>query len=285
MKKNIFIYALLISALVITACGDKKQEEEISPDYYQDVAFMPDKDLEIQRYNLEVMKSQTSTRTPCDTIALMEFVLDHYPEGTYLVHFDRTVIYSVFRPAVLYYPSDRIYVFGVIAKSRPGERVIEVKNIVGYDQSFIDLDSTELGTAFFYLTLFQCLNGNFSVVWEAPIPSHGGFNNITLDHWDFNRTPYIRVNFHYGQGIGHINYNYFLVNGLTSQPHLLMTYKGINFQRTIANVNNDKYPDYYEYLFYDLGDRIIARDSIAFVWSEKDSVYYNTRNRRQIRLY
>ena len=72
------------------------------------------------------------------------------------------------------------FVFGVIARSKPGERLIEVKNIVGYDQSFIDLDSTELGTAFFYLVLFKCENSSFNVVWESPIPSHGGFNFLSL---------------------------------------------------------------------------------------------------------
>ena len=68
-------------------------------------------------------------------------------------------------------------------------------------------------------------------------------------------------------------------------PHLLMTYKGIDFQRTIANVNNDKFPDYYEYLYYDLPNRIYAADSIPFYWDVKDSVYVNTRNHRQTRPY
>jgi hypothetical protein len=106
-----------------------------------------------------------------------------------------------------------------------------------------------------------------------------------MDKWNFNGTPYVKIEFHYARGIGHIDYNYFLINGLTQLPHLLMTYKGIDFQRTIANVNNDKYPDYYEYLYYDLPNRIYAADSIAFVWDVKDSVYVNTRNHRQTRPY
>jgi hypothetical protein len=64
-----------------------------------------------------------------------------------------------------------------------------------------------------------------------------------------------------------------------------MTYKGINFQRTIANVNNDKYPDYFEYLYVDTGDQIILRDSIPFFWSVKDSLYVNTLNKKQTRPY
>ena len=98
-------------------------------------------------------------------------------------------------------------------------------------------------------------NNQISTVWESPVPSHGGFNKISMQKWDYNGTPYVDINFHYAQGVGHIDYNYFLVNGLTSPPHLLMTYKGINFRRTIANVNNDKYPDYLEYLYIDTGTK------------------------------
>ena len=64
-----------------------------------------------------------------------------------------------------------------------------------------------------------------------------------------------------------------------------MTYEGINFKRTIFNANDDKYPDYYEHIYYDLGDRVFSRDSVAFVWDVKDSVYVNSRNKRQKRPY
>jgi hypothetical protein len=147
------------------------------------------------------------------------------------------------------------------------------------------LDSTELGTAFFYLTLFRCTGSGLETVWESLIPSHGGFNRISYNIWRYNNTPLIETNFHYGRGTGHINYNYFLINGVKNKPHLLMTYKGINFNRTIANVNDDEYPDYYEHIYYDLGDRIYSTDSVAFVWDTKDSVYVNTRNHRQKRAY
>jgi hypothetical protein len=106
-----------------------------------------------------------------------------------------------------------------------------------------------------------------------------------MNKWDYRGTQYVDLNFHYAQGIGHIDYNYFFVNGLTSPPHLLMTYDGINFRRTIANVNNDKYPDFKEYLFLEGKNKIIARDSIPFVWSLKDSLYINTRNKKLTRPY
>ena len=215
----------------------------------------------------------------------MEFVLNYFPEGTYLVSDDRTSTYDSPNPAVLYYDQDKAYVFGVIARSKPGERLIEVKNIVGYDQSFIDLDSTELGTAFFYLVLFKCEGGNFKVVWEAPIPSHGGFNFVALQKWNYNSTKFIRTNFHYAQGIGNISYNYFLIDGLVNPPHLLMTYEGINFKRTIANINNDRFPDYYEHIYYDNGTKITPGDSIPFVWNLKDSVYQNLLNKKHTRPY
>lgn len=285
MKKFIKYIFIAIFSLVLISCGTKEEETQDTFRVGDDVAYSPSKDEEIQRYNLEVRKQQTASRYPCDTIAIMEYVLDNYPQGTYLIEFDKTYTFNIPQPAVLYHTREGNYVFGVIARSKPGERLIETKNIVGYDQSFIDLDSTKLGTAFPYLVLFECTGGSFRSIWEAPIPSHGGFNRITLERWAQNNTPYIRVNFHYAEGIGHINYNYFLVDGLTSQPHLLMTYETINSKRTIANVNSDKFPDYYEYLYYDLGDRVFPSDSVAFIWQPKDSVYVNTRNSAQTRPY
>jgi len=283
---NLFLHSILIIICTIVLSGCGGDEEESKDILGKDrVEYSPEKDARIQQYNLEHQKKFASDRTPCDTLALKEYVLISYPEGNYLVNSDKTLSYNVPKPAVIYYYKDNNYIFGVVAKSREDERLIEPKNIIGYDQSFIDLDSTELGTAFFYLTLFKCTNGNFEVVWETPIPSHGGFNRITLKKWKYNNTEFIESNFHYGRGTGHINYNYFLIDGINSRPHLLMTYEGINFKRTIANVNDDKYPDYYEYIYYDLGNRVFSKDSVAFIWREKDSVYVNTRNHRQTRPY
>ena len=64
-----------------------------------------------------------------------------------------------------------------------------------------------------------------------------------------------------------------------------MTYDGTNFKRTLANVNNDKFPDYYEHIFYNLNDRVYSKDSVAFKWSVKDTLYINTKNQKQTRRY
>jgi len=292
--KRFFLFLLLILLIVlfifwIKSCfSSTNVDDETSTAYTPDeqAEFSPRKDEDIQRYNLGVEKQQSGSQSPCDTLAVKEYVLNHYPAGTYLVDFDKTTTYNVPKPAVVYYnDGGKQYIFGVVARSKPGERLIEPKNIVGYNQSFINLDSTELGTAFFYLTLFECQGSNLSVVWEAPIPDHGGLNTIRMNKWINLGTPYVSVNFHYARGIGHIDYNYFLINGITNPSHLLMTYKGINYQRTIANINGDQYPDYYEYIYYDYGKKVELADSVAFLWSTKDSLYYNTRNKNQTRPY
>ena len=271
--------------VLVIACSEEQNGREVTSLTEDDVAKSPEKDAQIQRHNINRLSQNSNSRFSCDTLALMEFVLNHYPPGTYVVEFDKSTTFSTPKLAVIYPSKFPGYIFGVIAKSRTGERLIETKNIVGYDQSFIDLDSTELGTAFFYLTLFQCVNNSFNVIWETPIPSHGGFNKISQKFWKYNRTDFLEVNFHYGQGTGHINYNYFLIDGINSKPHLLMTYNGINFKRTIANFNGDKFPDYFEHIYYDLGNKIYPKDSVAFVWRENDSVYVNTKNLKQTRLY
>jgi len=281
--KILFFIGLIIIAILFTSCDDSTNERKKSYVEETDVAYLPEKDAEIQRKNLELQKKAATNRFPCDTLTLREFILDNYPEGTYLVDFDKTVIYDIPKPAVIYLGEG--YTLTVIAKSGTNERLIEMKNVVGYDQSFIDLDSTELGTPFFYLTLLECSKNSFKTLWETPIPSHGGFNNFSLENWKYNNTRYVKVNFHYAQGIGHIDYNYFLIDGLTQIPHLLMTYEGINFKRTITNYNNDEFPDYYEFVYYDTGDRVYVKDSVAFVWNVKDKVYTNTRNSRQTRQY
>ena len=279
------LFCISVSLILIFFSCSNEEEHGTPQQKNEETAYSPEKDAAIQKYNLEQQKKQAVTRSPCDTISLKEFILSHFPEGTYLLDFDKTLTYNVPRPAVIYPADHPGYIFGIIAKSKSGERFIEPKNIVGYDESFVDLDSTKLGTAFFYLVLFHCSDNNFDVVWESVIPSHGGFNTFSFEKWKYNSTPYIRVNFHYAQGIGHIDYNYFLIDGLTEKPHLLMTYKGINFKRRIINYNNDKYPDYYEYVYYDSGKKVTELDSIPFVWNRLKAAYINTRNYRQTRPY
>ncbi len=281
--KYLFFTGLTIIIIISTSCDDTTTEIKKNEVEETEVAYLPEKDTEIQRKNLELQKKAAADRFPCDTLALKEFILNTFPEGTYIVDFDKTVTYDIPKSAVIYFGEG--YTLAVIAKSGADERLIEMKNVVGYEQSFIDLDSTELGTPFFYLALFECSKNSFKNIWETPIPSHGGFNNFSLENWKYKNTQYVKVNFHYAQGIGHIDYNYFIIDGLAKTPHLLMTYEGINFKRKITNYNNDEFPDYYEYVYYDTGDRVYIKDSVAFVWNVEEKVYTNTRNSKQTRQY
>ena len=253
----------------------------------KEVAYDAASDQNIQERNLRERKARARSRFAGDTIDLMEYVLKTYPKGTYLVDFDRTYTYNVPQSAVIYLKqSDGTYVLGLIAKSRGGEeRVIEQKNVIGWDQSYIDFDSTKLGTAFFFLSLYKYSGGGFSVVWEDTVPIHGGFNRISMETWKGKNIPYVRVNFHDARYSGHDDYNYFLVNGLMSMPHRLETYDAIDRKRTFCDANKDKYPDYYEYVFYDNGREVTSPDSVMFYWSEKDTVYINSRNSKQTRRY
>ncbi len=288
IKSSSLIYPMIILILLpLSSCEQKTETRNDQIDYGEQAAYNPNKDADIQRYNLELKKKQSITRSPCDTIAVMQYIFDNYPAGTYLLEFDKTTTYNIPKPAIIYFTEKdgSKFVFTVIATSRAGERLIEPTNIIGYDQSFIDLDSTKLGTPFLYLVLFECKGENLFKQWEAPIPSHGGFNSITLKKWGFNGTYFLENNFHYAQGVGHIDYNYFLIDNIRDYPHLLMTYSGTSFKRTLANVNNDKFPDYFEHIYYNLKDRVFSNDSVAFIWSEKDTLYINTRNQKQTRRY
>ncbi len=284
--KNL-VFLVVLSLLLFVSCGKEEEEESDVYSLEQQVEYVPEKDASIQFYNLKKMKEEAKNRFPCDTIDVIEFVLENFPQGTYPLIFDKSVPFEIQKPAVIYY-NDRgggKYVFCVISRSRQGERFIEPKNIIGYDQSYIDLDSTKLGTAFPYLILLECVDNKLSLVWEAPIPSHGGFNRFSIKNWDSKNIMYIENNFHYAQGVGHINYNYFLVDGIRTAPHLMMTYFGIDFKRSIANLNNDKYPDFYEYVFLSTNDKLRIIDSVAFVYNPKDSVYESSLGKRFNRPY
>lgn len=251
-----------------------------------DPEVSPAKDKSIRNYNIEREKELASTRTPCDTIALQEYILDFYPQGTYLVEFDKTFTYNVPKNAVIYHKQDgKQYLFTVIAKSKEGERFVEKKNVIGYESSFINLDSTKLGTAFFFLTLFECSEDNFTQIWESEVPIHGGFNSMILKKWRKKNIPYIELNYEAGIISGHRNYNYFLIDGIEDLPHLMETYEGIVHKRTIANVNDDEYPDYFEFRYYQDSLRITLLDSIPFYWNLKRQLYVTKVNRRWFRKY
>lgn len=288
IKLSPLIYTtVFVIAVLFFGCENKINKDDRRINYNEQAAFDQNKDAEIQRYNLELRKKESKYRFPCDTIAVIEHIFNNYPAGTYLLEFDRTTTYNIPKPALIYFTDKdgSKFVFSVIASSRAGERLIEPSNVIGYDQSFIDLDSAKLGTPFLYLVLFECSGDKLIKQWEAPIPSHGGFNSTSLNRWDYNREYYIEINFHYAQGVGHINYNYFIIDNIRKYPHLLMTYAGTSFKRTLANVNNDKFPDYYEHIFYNLNDKVYSKDSVAFIWNQKDTLYVNTKNPKQTRRY
>lgn len=274
-----FILVFCLSIALIS-CGGNGEGDKT------EVHDSPAKDQSIQEYNLEQSKDLAKNRNPYDTLALREFIINNYPPGSYLMRTDRSLTYSLTRDVVIYQKtSDALYVFALIAKSRNGERLIDTKNVTGYNSSFINLDSTRLGTAFFYLTLFKCADNTFQFIWDKEIPMHGGLNKMYYRIWRPKNIPYITINFEDAIIVGHRNYNVFLVNGLTGPPHLLETYEGLSRKRTIGYVNKDKYPDYYEFFFYNLPRRIAPADSVPFIWDTTRTLYVNTRNRNQTRPY
>lgn len=279
---------LIVLSLTIIAFGCRCESEQTGVEGGDRAELSTAKDKDIRTYNLDVEKDEARRRTPCDTLALKEYILDNYPSGDYLVEFDKTFTYSIPRSAVLYYKGEdrKQYIFAVIAKSKPGERFIEAKNVVGYESSFINLDSTKLGTAFFFLTLFECDQDNmFHAIWEAEVPIHGGFNSMKVKTWRPKNILYIEMNYEDGIISGHRNYNFYFVDGIRSAPHLMETYEGLAHLRTMANVNEDKYPDYYEYRFIDSANYIAIRDSIPFYWEPKRELYITKYNRRWFRYY
>lgn len=108
---------------------------------------------------------------------------------------------------------------------------------------------------------------------------------MSMETWKPKNIPYVRVNFDDARYSGHDDYNYFLINGLLKKPHRMETYAAINRKRTMIDYDHDSIPDYCEYLYVDSGDWVGTPDSVIFVWSKKDSVYVNTRNKKQTRRY
>lgn len=248
------------------------------------VEFDPTKDASIQEFNLNLRKRLTAVRFPCDTIALIEHILKNYPPGTYLVESDRNPFTGVPNAAVLYEKEkDGAKIYALVAKSKEGERLIEVQNVVGYYESWINYDSTKLGTAFFYLTYFTCKNDEFTEAWDIVVPSHGGFNVMKWDNWKEKNVPFIAVKFFEAVLMGHFDYNYYFVNGKDSVPHLMLTYETLQHKRTAVNANDDKYIDFVNYVYLVTDDIIQEIDSITFIW--KDTAYISTRNPRHYRPY
>lgn len=278
--KYVMVLFLFASLLIVGCSGDDSKSDG-------DATNSASKESEIRNYNLSVEQQQAANRTPCDTLSLKEFILNNYPAGTYLVDFDQTYTTNVPKSAVVYYKqSNATYIFGVVAKSKPGERFIETKNVTGYSSSFVNLDSTKLGTAFFWLTLFECNgDGSFNVLWESEVPIHGGFNKITLNNWRPKNCMYITLNYMDGIISGNRSYNFYMVDGFRNPPHLMETYEGLLHKRTMANLNKDKYPDYYEYRFSETEHAISIIDSIPFLWDTVKHLYISPVNKRWFRHY
>jgi len=286
MLKLFTLCIIVFYAMVFISCGDDKNDDT-KVGGGGDAAYSASKDESIQRYNLKKARGQQSgNRTPCDTLSIVEYIIDNYPSGSYLVDFDQTNTYNAPKHAVFYYnQGGSRYIFAIVVKSGADNRLVEKKNVIGYDQSYIDLDSTELGTPLFSLVLFKCDNNSLQELWDSPIPNHGGFNRFSMEKWKYNGTSYICCNFYDARSGGYLDYNYFFVDGIENKPHLLMTYEGINYKRSLTNVNNDKFPDYLEYVYFDNGDRVYKKDAVPFVWDIKANMYVNTRNRKQTRPY
>lgn len=285
MKVNeikIFYFMIVLAASVFfNSCG-KPQKGDL-----EEAETSPAKERNIREYNLDVEKEQAAARFPCDTLSFQQYLISEFPAGTYLVEFNKTFTYSIPKPAVLYYEEKgKRYVFAALARSKEGERFVETKNLVGYESSFINLDSTKLGTAFFFLSLFECdADEKFHQIWEAEIPIHGGFNAMRLKTWKERnkKIKYIELNFEAGIISGHRNYNFFMIDGLERPPHLMETYEGLVHLRNLRNVNQDKYPDYMEYLIRD--SSLAIYDSIPFYWDTTKSLYVTNRNKRWYRKY
>ena len=100
MKQFFLIVIIMFIVVVIVQCSEDKDSENLS--WKKGVEYSPEKDARIQQYNLEQQKKLAGKRTPCDTLALKEFVLETYPKGCYLIDCDKTQSYSIPRPAVIY---------------------------------------------------------------------------------------------------------------------------------------------------------------------------------------
>jgi hypothetical protein len=251
------------------------------------VEDQPEKDMSIQEFNLAKRKKLTKTRFPGDTIDLMEAVLKTYPKGSYVIEEDIPNSIGIPPAAVIYrQESGGKMIFSLIATSREGQvrdRLIESKNVIGYDQSFIDYDSTRLGTAMFFMTAFTNEGKNFTRIWEKYTPSHGGFRLMSLQNWATKNMPYLKVEFYAQFKNATFSFNYFFVDGFNKTPHLLLTYEGINQKRIMTDANGDKYPDYIEYVFVDNDHSISVIDSVTYIW--KDSLYVNTRYPEKVTPY
>ena len=278
--KKYFVSVLL--GLLFIGCG---ADDALSTNAEIEAA----KERSLKKRNLEISRSRSAIKNECDTLALEEFIVNNYPPGSHLMDINRRSVYDVPTKAVIYHKDKckRIqYVLAVIVESKECERLVEPNNLIGYDGSFINFDSTKLGTALFNLTLFECKNNNsFIKVWEKYVPSQGGFNSIKIKKWKELNIEYVELNFYDGIISGSRNYNYFLIDGIENEPHLMETYEGIGHKRTLADNDKDLFPDYFEYRFSRRQNKISIRDSIPFYWNTNKKLYVTSFNKNWFRKY
>lgn len=282
-KQIILLSALFLLFLVFQGC-ELFQDKPTRTDQGQTVAENKEADLSIQEYVIREKMKTAVNRFPGDTLDLALYVIKNYPSGSYLAELDNASINEARKSAVLYHTANgKKYVFAIIGKSMEGGKLIEMDNFTGYNSSYVDYDSTSLGTAHIYLSLFSYEGSDFTLIWEEIIPQSGGLMNFSLRNWDSKNIPYVSVYFYSAPQLSSDEYTYFLINGIEAKPHLLNLYDGHIRRRTLANINNDSIPDYYEWRVYYTDSSRVFLDSIAFIW--KDSVYFNSRNPRMTKKY
>jgi hypothetical protein len=113
---------------------------------------------------------------------------------------------------------------------------------------------------------------------------------MTIKNWDAKNIKYVELNFEDGIISGHRNYNFFMIDGWRKKPHLMETYIAIAKKRVLANINNDKFPDYWEYRFTQNSGRdslyaIRVLDSVPFYWSMKKQLYITDKSSKWFRKY
>lgn len=263
-KNTPFVLSLIVIAII--GCFNNKSDT--------------DRIKKMTEYDLSRQKSQIKERHNCDTISINEFIAKNYPVGCYLLKNDRKNKNDLPGYAVIYYYD---YIFALITYSKEGEKTVDPKNIVGYSSSLKILDSAKLGTSLINLTLFKCDKGSLKKIWESIAPIHAGFSNLSMELWIERNIRYIKATFEDATIRGHRNFNYFFINGIENEPLLLETYEGIDMKRNLANINNDNFPDFYEYIYLKNKDKIVKLDSIAFVW--KDGFFVSAKNPQIKRKY
>jgi len=83
MKRIKLTIPIIFFITIICGCGEDRNLGNNTQ--LDGVEYSPEKDARIQQYNLEQQKKLAGNRTPCDTLALKEFILENYPEGNYSV--------------------------------------------------------------------------------------------------------------------------------------------------------------------------------------------------------